>query len=225
MLTVQDVASILTSLNPLPRRTFGLPDSMYGTNEWRTRRLVANILVGNSRDVSAVRATDALFDRFTIDQLADPTFFNTVRKTIADFLEQEFDIKYGGKKANYVHETLLALKERFDGQVPDTMEELTSFPGVGRHAASVVLALAFDKPAFGVDLHVRRISKRLGLVDKKATDKVIEKVFMEVENPGHLSRAFVQFGAKYCTFHPKCSKCPLNGLCKYDHSKKKDRIF
>ena len=215
MLTCKSVDSLLREMYPLPHRLFGLTEKEYGTNEWRMRRMIANIIVGGSRDVQAVRATEALFELYTLDDLANLDQFDYQRREIADLLELKHKIRYAGKKAEYIQHAVRAVKENFDGQLPRDVKELTSLPGVGPHAAAVLRALAFGVvDSFGVDLHVRRIAKRMGLVDEKATDKKIEKMFVEHSKvPGHLSRALVEFGQQYCRFHPSCKKCPVAKQC------------
>lgn len=176
--------------------------------------MIANIIVGGSRDTQAVKATEKLLSLYTMDDLANDDQFAVQRRAIADMLEDEFDIKYAGKKAEYIQRAVGAVYEFFDGILPSNEKDLTSLPGVGRHAASVIRALAFGEESFGVDLHVRRIAKRMGLVDEKATDRKIEKLFLaESEVPGHLSRSLVEFGQQYCRFHPSCKKCPLHTKC------------
>ena len=208
------VTKELTSRYALPRRLFGCSEAEYGSNEWRRRRLFANIIVGGSRDVMAVKGATLLFEKYTFDYLADRKNYAELRRSIADLLEDECDIKYAGKKADYILNTAYALNEGHNGIVPDTMQELTALPGVGRHAASVVLGLAFGQQTFSVDLHVRRIAKRMGLVPRKATDRAIEKAFADLPNSTHLSRAMVEFGQEICRYRPSCKKCPFNnGEC------------
>jgi endonuclease-3 len=106
------------------------------------------------------------------------------------------------------------LQEKFDGVVPENRKDLESLSGVGEHAASVILARAFGHTSeFAVDLHVRRIAKRMGLVGAKATDREIIKWGEQSVNPAHLSRSFVEFGQKICRYHPSCKKCTFQATC------------
>lgn len=210
----ETVIQELTNRYKLPHRLFGCTEKEYGSNEWRRRRLFANIIVGGSRDVMAVKGATLLFENYTFEYLADRKNYVELRTDIANLLEINCDIKYAGKKADYILDTAYALQENHDGIVPDTTEELMAFPGVGKHAASIVLGLAFGQQTFGVDLHVRRILKRMRLVERNATDRVIEKTFAGIPNSTHLSRALVAFGQDVCQYRPVCNKCVFNnGNC------------
>jgi len=70
----------------------------------------------------------------------------------------------------------------------------------------------FDEPTFGIDVHVRRIAKRMKLVKATANDRVIEKVFGKMDKPHLLSRAFVDFGKDVCGYTPSCNRCPFNKM-------------
>jgi endonuclease-3 len=112
---------------------------------------------------------------------------------------------------------LLAMCRMLEGRpVPRTREGLMGLPGVGRKTANIVLARAFGKNTLGVDVHVHRISNRLGLVRTKKPEKTEEALVVIVppELLGKLNRAFVAFGQTVCTPRaPKCRTCPLNRLC------------
>ncbi|MEW6036305.1 MAG: endonuclease III [Candidatus Micrarchaeota archaeon] len=102
------------------------------------------------------------------------------------------------------------------GRVPDTIEGMLALPGVGRKTANIVLARAFGKSALGVDVHVHRISNRLGIVRTKKPEETERALLKAV--PGKylrtLNRDFVAFGQTVCTPpRPKCGICPLNQLC------------
>lgn len=103
------------------------------------------------------------------------------------------------------------------GHVPDTLEELMELPGVGRKTANIVLARAFGKNALGVDVHVHRISNRLGLVKTKDRDETERQLLGRIQEKHirALNRNFVAFGQTVCLPRkPLCSVCPLNRLCK-----------
>ena len=203
----ETVAKKLTKKYPLPVRKFGCTDKQYQTNEWVRRRLFANIIVGGSKDEYAVDGAEWLFKTYTFKYLADRANYKELRRAIADKLEQSYGIRFAGKKADYILNTAYVLKEEHKGKVPNDDTELRSFPGVGKHASAVVRGLAFGERTFGVDLHVRRIAKRLKLVPPDATDRAIEKVLGEVENSTHFSRALVDFGKDICSYHANCGSC------------------
>jgi endonuclease-3 len=213
--TIQDaihhIEAVLLEKFPTPFRYFGLEELNFeNISEWRFRRLVANILVGGSRDQMAVKATEWIFDNFTLNDLIEGT--SKTFRSIADHIEQEFDIKYAGKKTQRIFDVAAIT----NGEVPDSLKELEALPGVGHHAASVMMALAFNEyqNVFAVDLHVRRIVKRMGLVGQKTKDVFIEKLFLKAaQKPGLLSRAFVEFGQHICRYRPSCKKCPFAVNC------------
>jgi len=209
MLTANAVAKKLTQKYPLPVRKFGCTDKQYQTNEWVRRRLFANIIVSGSKDEYAVDGAEWLFSTYKFSYLANRDNYKELRRSIADKLEQSYDIRFAGKKADYILKTAYILKEKHGGKVPNDEAILVGFPGVGKHAAAVVQGLAFGERTFAVDLHVRRIAKRLGLVGPKATDRMIEKALGRVENSTHFSRALVDFGKETCSYYANCGNCPF----------------
>lgn len=143
----QEIISIL-------KRTHPKPDVMLNfTTPFEL--LVATILAAQSTDVKVNEVTARLFKKYR----SPDDFAN------ADPKELEQDIHETGffrQKAKSIIEASKEIVRRYDGKVPDTIEELTKLPGVGRKTANVVLARAFGKPAIIVDTHVLRVSARLG---------------------------------------------------------------
>lgn len=219
MLTPQAVEKVLTDRYEQPRWLFGLPSSAYRTDEWRLRQLTADIIVAGTHEEKAIRSAEEIWSRFTFEELSDvPVMVSKAfiqrRRTIADILEKN-GVRFAGRKAEYLLKTMGAIRAYCDGKVPKTIEELTCLPGVGRHAAQVTQFLGHGiTEAFGVDLHVRRIVKRMGLVPTTASDATIEKLFLaKCKNPGRTSRAFVDFGKDVCSYVPQCQRCPLANAC------------
>ncbi|MBO7677917.1 MAG: endonuclease III, partial [Erysipelotrichaceae bacterium] len=109
------------------------------------------------------------------------------------------------------------LVEDFDGVVPNDRNKLESLPGVGRKTANVILNNCFDVPAFAVDTHVSRVSKRLGIADKDDDVDVIEEKLMNYfpkKNWGKLHHQFIFFGRYKCkAVKPDCTDCPLKKIC------------
>jgi endonuclease-3 len=108
------------------------------------------------------------------------------------------------------------LLDRYDGQVPDTLEELTALPGVGRKTANLVLVEGFKIPAICVDTHVHRISNRIGYVKTKNPDKT-EMALRKKLPKKHWVRyneLLVAFGQVMCRpISPFCSRCPMIDIC------------
>ncbi|AIS52795.1 endonuclease III [Thermoanaerobacter kivui] len=173
--------------------------------------LIATILSAQCTDKKVNIITDRLFKKY---------------KTPGDFLkltpeELQEEIRECGlyrNKSKSILETCRILCEKYDGRVPDTLEELMSLPGVGRKTANVVLSNAFSKQAIAVDTHVFRVSNRIGLAD--STDVfTTEEQLMEIipDDLWSLSHhLLIHHGRNLCTARkPKCDSCPVNHLCLY----------
>ncbi|MGH8989407.1 MAG: endonuclease III [Acidimicrobiales bacterium] len=109
-----------------------------------------------------------------------------------------------------------ALVERFGGDVPSSMEDLVTLPGVGRKTANVVLSVGFGKPGFAVDTHVGRLSRRLGLTTS-ADPEVVERDVDALVPPGEqgaLSLRLILHGRAVCVARtPRCTTCVLADVC------------
>ena len=126
---------------------------------------------------------------------------------------------YHVKARDIIGEAVL-LTEDYDGKLPDSMEELLRFPGVGRKVANLLLGDLFGKPAVVVDTHCIRLSGRLGLVPENTKDPyAIEKILSAVlppEKQSDFCHRIVTFGREYCPARgQKCDNCPLARLCRY----------
>lgn len=110
------------------------------------------------------------------------------------------------------------LLDRFDGIVPDTIEELTTLSGVGRKTANLIVGDIYGKPSVVVDTHCIRITNRIGLAsgtDPKKLEFDLKKILPPKES-GDFCHRIVQFGRDICSARsPKCIECPLNSFCKY----------
>ena len=122
-------------------------------------------------------------------------------------------------KAKNIRLCAQQLVERFNGEVPRTREELVQLAGVGRKTANVVLSVAFGLPAFAVDTHVERISKRLQMVKQSASVLEVEETLckkLPKELWGKTHHWMIFFGRYHCTARkPKCASCPLLDICAY----------
>ena len=124
-------------------------------------------------------------------------------------------------KAANIKEASKLLTEKYDGRLPDTMEELLTFPGVGRKIANLLLGDVFGKPAIVCDTHCIRICGRFGMYpeSEKNPDK-IEKILrelMDVSEGSDFCHRIVLFGREICTARsPMCNKCPLGDLCEHN---------
>jgi endonuclease-3 len=132
----------------------------------------------------------------------------------------EEDIRSTGfyhNKAKNIKKCCQMLVEKFNGEVPRTMEELLQLPGVARKTANIVLANAYDIiKGIAVDTHVRRIAKRLGLTENENPDK-IENDLMQIvpkKSWARITNLLIFHGRRTCTAkHPNCAGCVLNDFC------------
>ena len=121
-------------------------------------------------------------------------------------------------KARRVIDAAAIIMDRYSGKVPDTVEELTVIPGVGRKTANVVLADALGKPAIAVDTHVHRISNRIGWSSTKNPDETEQELIkiIPVEYWLGFNPVLVEFGKKICKpIGPRCGECSINAYCSY----------
>lgn len=174
--------------------------------------IVAVVLSAQCTDKRVNKNTPALFAAY-------PDAEAMSRATDAEIFQYIKEISYPNSKAAHLKGLAQTLVEKFGGVVPQTMDELTQLPGVGRKTANVVMAVAFGKPAMPVDTHVFRVSHRLGLVPKTAdTPAKVEQTLTKHIPKEILSKAhhyFLLFGRYHCTArNPKCAECGLKDICK-----------
>ena len=132
-------------------------------------------------------------------------------------------ISYPNSKAKHLKEMSTLFFEKFQGIVPNNLEDLTSLPGVGRKTANVVLAVAFNQPTMAVDTHVFRVSNRIGLVKSNSvleTEKqLVKHIPDEIIPKAH--HWLILHGRYVCTArNPKCEQCGINTFCKYYNNNK-----
>lgn len=175
--------------------------------------IVAVVLSAQTTDEAVNKATPALFKRYpTVQTLAAGDI-----DEIAGYLKS---IGLYRNKSRMIHHLAESIVHDFNGEVPNTRKQLISLAGVGRKTANVVLSVWFHIPAFAVDTHVERISKRLGLAKFNDSVEVVEtKLKRKIErnrwNEGH--HLFIFFGRYHCMArNPKCLECPFISFCKKD---------
>ncbi|MFH7903694.1 MAG: endonuclease III [Candidatus Aenigmatarchaeota archaeon] len=129
-----------------------------------------------------------------------------------------FGVGFYRNKAKILKKLAKEILEKYNGRVPQTLEELVSLPGIGNKVAKVILNEAFNKPYVAVDTHVHRISNRLGIVNTKnvrETEKILEKIIPESLKIKY-NKIFVAYGQTICLpKRPLCKKCKIRGYCKY----------
>ncbi|AXV38955.1 endonuclease III [Methanobacterium sp. BAmetb5] len=184
------------------------------------RVLIRTIISQRTRDENTDRASAQLFSQYhTMTEIAnaDPTRLEPLIRP-AGFYRV---------KAQRIVEVSKKLLDEFKGQVPDDIKNLLKLPGVGRKTANCVLVYGFQKPAIPVDVHVHRISNRLGLVKTKTpeeTEVELEKIVPK-EYWIELNDLMVQFGQTICRPQsPRHEECPLQDICDYYQAIKNNGI-
>lgn len=180
--------------------------------------LVAVILSAQCTDKRVNMVTPGLFKKYS-----DAEHFARVSQE-----ELETEIRSTGfyrNKARNIRLCCQAILERFDGRVPNTMEELVTLPGVGRKTSNVILNVAYGKnDGICVDTHVQRLSGRLGLSLHKGPEKIerdLIKLFPS-KQWGDLSMLLIWHGRRRCYARsPDCVHCELKAICPYPATQKK----
>ncbi|SFB36257.1 endonuclease III [Clostridium frigidicarnis] len=173
--------------------------------------LVATILSAQTTDVKVNEVTKTLFKEYpTVDDfltLSQDELESRIR-TIGLYRNKSKNILAMCKK----------LKEEFNGNVPSTMDGITSLPGAGRKTANVVLSNAFNVPAIAVDTHVFRVSNRIGLAhakDVNETEKQLQKNIPKSQW-SHAHHLLIFHGRRCCSARkPQCESCKIASYCNF----------
>ncbi len=187
------------------------PDSRCSLDHANALQLVvATVLSAQTTDASVNRVTPALFARFrTAADYGDAT-----QEEMEEYLKT---LNFFRNKSRSLIGLGRALADRFGGEVPRTMDELTSLPGVGRKTANVVLGVGFGiAEGVVVDTHVKRLSVRLGLTKEEDPEKVEQDLLplLPPERRVHFTHLMIDHGRAVCTARrPFCERCPVAPLC------------
>ncbi len=171
--------------------------------------LVATILAAQCTDERVNSVTPNLFSKYP-----DP-----VSLSKAPIEEIESIIKPTGfykNKAKSIKKLSEEIVNKYSGEVPRTMEELSSLPGVGRKTANVVLTTCFNIPGIIVDTHLRRVTQRLGLTNNKDPDKIERdiSILIKPEDQTKFSHVIGFHGRYRCKARaPQCAECEVKDLC------------
>jgi endonuclease-3 len=176
--------------------------------------LIGTILSARTRDETTTNVIKILFSKFkNANELS--------RANLKDIKELIQKIGFYNVKAARIKEVSKILVEKYNSKVPSNLEDLLSFPGVGRKTANCVLVYVFRKPSIPVDIHVHRIPNRIGIVNTKKpeeTEMVLQKL-IDRKYWTAVNETFVVFGQNICLpIKPKCNVCRLTKLCKYYES-------
>ena len=173
--------------------------------------LVATMLSAQCTDKQVNKCTDVLFPLYnTAEAFASLDF-----ETLEPYIKSCGVYRNKGKNILAMSRILV---ERYNGEVPQTREQLTELPGVGRKTANVVLSNAFGVPAIAVDTHVFRVANRIGLTEAKDVEKTEQQLMAHIPESdwGAAHHWLIYHGRQVCTAQrPKCDTCPLKEICEY----------
>ena len=172
--------------------------------------LISCLLSLRTQDRTTLAASDRLFAIARNPRTTLATPVSVIEKAI-------YPVSFYRVKARTIHEICRELLSRFNGEVPSTIDELLTLPGVGRKTANIVVTLAYGKAGIAVDTHVHRISNRLGYVRTRTPDKT-EMALRKKLPPRYwivFNDLLVAYGQNLCKpVSPMCSKCQIAQFCK-----------
>ena len=190
------------------------PDAKCALNHNNAYELIiAVVLSAQTTDEAVNKVTPALFERY-------PNVYALAEGDVSEIAKYLKTIGLYRNKSRMIYELAQSIVKDFHGEIPNTRKQLTSLSGVGRKTANVVLSVWFDIPAFAVDTHVERVSKRLGLAKfedsvEQVETKLKRKIDRDKWNDAH--HLFIFFGRYHCTArNPKCIECVFSSFCKKD---------
>ena len=172
--------------------------------------LIATRLSAQCTDERVNKVTPALFKKY-------PTLESYCEADERDIEKIIFSCGFYRQKASDIKGLAIKIRDEFDGKVPDSIEKLTSLPGIGRKTANLIVGDIYGKESIVVDTHMIRISNRLGLVNEKDPKKIefaLKKIIPPEEGSDFCHR-IVLFGRDICSARkPLCDKCPMADFCK-----------
>ena len=173
--------------------------------------LIATVMSARTRDSTTIPIANKLFQTYKT-----PNDFMQVHKAVLE--KALYGIGFYKTKAKNIKALSQILIEKHQGIVPKTMDELLELPGCGRKTANCVLAYAFRIPSIPVDIHVHRISNRMGLVKTKNPEETEQALIKNIPKQYWLdiNELFVTHGQTICLpRNPKCAICPIREYCEY----------
>ena len=177
--------------------------------------LIATVLSAQTTDKKVNEVTKKLFkDYGTLDK-----FLTLSEEKLQDIIKV---IGLYKTKSRNIVALCKVLRDNFNGEVPKTRDELVTLPGVGRKTANVVISNCFGVQAFAVDVHVFRVSNRIGLANASTPEKTELDLMKNIdENLWTICHHTIIFhGRRCCTArNPKCEKCTIKDYCKYYKNK------
>ena len=173
--------------------------------------LIGTILSARTKDESTTKVIKVLFSKYKNPKELANAKIKDVEKIIKS-------IGFYHVKSKRIIEVANIIEKKYKGKVPDDLETLVQLPGVGRKTANCVLVYAFEKPAIPVDIHVHRISNRLGLVSTKNPEETEQELMKKIQKKYwiDINDTFVMYGQNICKpISPMCDICKIKKNCKY----------
>ena len=177
--------------------------------------LIGTILSARTKDETTTKAVKALFLKYKNPKDLGNAKVNDVEKIIRS-------IGFFHVKSKRIIEVSKIIHQKYKDKVPEDLDTLVQLPGVGRKTANCVLVYAFEKPAIPVDIHVHRISNRLGLVDTKNPEDTEQELMKKIDKKYwiDINDTFVMYGQNICKpISPMCDVCKITKSCKYYKTK------
>ena len=177
--------------------------------------LIGTILSARTKDETTTKAVKALFLKYKNPKDLANAKVKDVEKIIRS-------IGFFHVKSKRIVEVAKIIHKKYKDKVPEDLDTLVQLPGVGRKTANCVLVYAFEKPAIPVDIHVHRISNRLGLVDTKNPEETEQELMSKIDKKYwiDINDTFVMYGQNICKpISPMCNVCKIKNSCKYYKTK------
>ena len=177
--------------------------------------LIGTILSARTKDETTTKAVKALFLKYKNPEDLANAKIKDVEKIIRS-------IGFFHVKSKRIVEVAKIIHQKYKDKVPEDLDTLVQLPGVGRKTANCVLVYAFEKPAIPVDIHVHRISNRLGLVDTKNPEETEQELMSKIDKKYwiDINDTFVMYGQNICKpISPMCDVCKIKKSCKYYKTK------
>ena len=173
--------------------------------------LIGTILSARTKDETTTKAVKALFAKYKNPKDLSNAKIKDVEKIIKS-------IGFFHVKSKRIVEVAKIIHKKYKDKVPEDLDTLVQLPGVGRKTANCVLVYAFEKPAIPVDIHVHRISNRLGLVETKNPEDTEQELMKKIDKKFwiDINDTFVMYGQNICKpISPMCDVCKIKKSCKY----------
>jgi endonuclease-3 len=194
------------------KKFYGNPDTeLFFVNTYELA--ISVILSAQTTDKQVNSVTPALFRKY-------PDFKSLSGADSSEVESIIYSTGFYKNKAKNIINLAKEVTDKYQGKLPDTLEELIELPGIGRKSANVILSVGFNKPALAVDTHILRISNRVGYsnTDDPYKAEMLLTSFIPVGEWKKAHLILIKHGRTICKArHPLCSECPITSLCGFEH--------